>query len=148
MPEIAPMGNPMAISWKVTQVCWIKSPSRKPAISDERIRLGLLIKKGSIHRPDAISQSSKKPPMIAKRTTVTPKPRMESKPPVCATAASDAVAACESFLAYILSHRTSVVNARRCSARGGRYSTSGHRLRQNLPAGESQRCCAAWPWRL
>ena len=23
----------MAISWNVTQVCWIKSPSRKPVIS-------------------------------------------------------------------------------------------------------------------
>jgi hypothetical protein len=48
------------------------------------------------NRPDAISQSSKKPPMMAKRTIVTPRPRMESMPPGCATAASDAVATRES----------------------------------------------------
>ena len=35
----------MAISWNVTQVCWIKSPEVKPVTKDERIRLGLLIKK-------------------------------------------------------------------------------------------------------
>src|SRR4029077_20848148 len=92
MPEIAPTGNPMAISWNVTQVCWIKSPEVKPVTKDERIRLGLLIKKGSIHRPDAISQRSKNPPMITKRMIVTPKPCIESTPPLCTTVASDAVA--------------------------------------------------------
>ena len=51
----------MAISWKVTQVCWSKSPSVKPAISDEKIRVGLLIRNGSIHGPEAICQSSRKP---------------------------------------------------------------------------------------
>ncbi len=78
MPAIAPMGNPMAISWKVTQVCWSKSPAVKPAISDEKIRLGLLIRKGSIHGPEAICQSSKKPTTIAMRSSVTATPRMDS----------------------------------------------------------------------
>jgi hypothetical protein len=80
MPEIAPTGNPMAISSKVTQVCWIKSPSRKPLNSEVKMRLGLLIKKGSIHRPEAISHRKKKPPMMATRMTVTlivPSDKME-----------------------------------------------------------------------
>src|SRR5262245_54168572 len=91
MPEIAPAGKPMAISWKVTQVCWIRSPEVKPVNKDERIRLGLLIKKGSIHRPDAISQRSKKPPMITKRRIVTLKPRTEIPRPLWTTGASDAL---------------------------------------------------------
>ena len=67
----------MAISVKVTHVWWSKSPSRKPVMSDARIRLGLLIKNDSIHRPEAICQSSKKPPMMAMRMSVTRKPCME-----------------------------------------------------------------------
>src|SRR5262249_12296035 len=81
----------MAISWNVTQVCWIRSPEVKPVNKDERIRLGLLIKKGSIHRPGAISQRSKQPPMITKLRIVTPDARMERPPPLWTTGASDAV---------------------------------------------------------
>ena len=84
----------------MTQVCWIKSPEVKPVTKDERIRLGLLIRKGSIHRPDAISQSSKKTPDDNKRMIVTPKPCMESTPPSCTTAASDAVPTREFFHLY------------------------------------------------
>src|SRR5215475_1448356 len=144
MPEIAPAGKPMAISWNVTPVCWIKSPEVKPLNKDERIRLGLLIKKGSIQRPDAISQRSKKPPMITKRMIVTPKPRTERPPPLWTTGASDAVPAREVSLLILLD--IEIVSACQCSVHGERYSTAGRRLRRILLAGEFQRCCAAVSW--
>ena len=89
MPAIAPMGNPMAISTKVTQVCWSKSPDWNPVIRDEKIRLGLLIRNGSIHLPEANSQSEKKPPTIAIRTPTTLTPRLDNaEPKACGDAPS------------------------------------------------------------
>src|SRR5262249_51395217 len=79
----------MAISWKGTQGWWNRAASRKAAIRDERMRLGLLIKKGSIHRPEAISQSNKKPPIITKRASVILKPPMGRTPPACTTVPRD-----------------------------------------------------------
>src|SRR5262245_42034866 len=142
MPEIAPAGKPIAISWNVTQVCWIRSPEVKPVNKDERIRLGLLIRKGSIQRPDAISQRSKKPPMIATRITVTPKPRMERPLPRWTIGVSDAVPPREVFSLMSLDIEI-LVSACQCSVRGEKYSTAGRRLRRILLAGEFQRCCAA-----
>ena len=78
MPEIAPIGKPMAISINVTHVCCSRSPSVKPVNIDEKIRLGLLIRKGSIQRPDAISHREKKPTTMAVRSSVTVTPRIVS----------------------------------------------------------------------
>ena len=69
----------MAISWKVTQVCWSKSPSRKPLISDEKMRLGLLIRNGSIQRPEAISQSREKAADDGDADGVTVTPRIRQR---------------------------------------------------------------------
>jgi hypothetical protein len=85
MPMIAPSGKPMPISVNVTQVCWSKSPVRKPAMVAVNIRLGLLIKKGSIQRPEAICQSSKNPPTMPKRISVMRRPR-ELTPSPCSGA--------------------------------------------------------------
>ncbi|HBA39135.1 MAG TPA: hypothetical protein DCZ05_05165 [Deltaproteobacteria bacterium] len=51
------------------------------------MRLGLLIRKGSIHLPEAISHDSKKPPITTVRRRVTHKLRFQKKPLAAETAA-------------------------------------------------------------
>src|SRR5215510_979491 len=84
MPENAPSGNPMAISLKVTHVCWSKSPDWKLLIIEEMIRLGLLIRKGSIHRPEAISHSKRNAATMNARRMATHKLRFPKTPPAVA----------------------------------------------------------------
>src|SRR5262249_20751761 len=104
MPEIAPAGKPIAISWNVTQVCWIRSPEVKPVNKDERIRLGLLIKKGSIQRPDAISQRSKKPPDDTNTDYRNSEPANGKTTPALDHGAIECWASAGGFFAHILRH--------------------------------------------
>src|SRR5688572_14216108 len=144
MPAIAPTGNPMAISTKVTQVCWSKSPDWKPVTSDEKMRLGLLIRKGSTHLPEAISQRRKNPPMIANRAPMTPTPRLDStEPEASGGAPTDVAGRGRSWSAFSAIAVSS--SALRGLARGERYSTSDYRLRQNLLGDEFQKYCAVAP---
>src|ERR1051326_8015409 len=80
IPRITPAGKPIAISWSVTQQCWMSSPELKPAIIDFRMRLGLLMRKASIQRCEAISQRRKNPPTKAMRTSAIQIRRLEMKP--------------------------------------------------------------------
>jgi hypothetical protein len=64
----------------------------KPVIKEEKIRLGLLMRNGSIHRPEANSQASKNPTMIAVRISVTVNPRMDNDALVGAAAVASGAA--------------------------------------------------------
>src|ERR1051325_4404403 len=58
----------------------MSSPELKPAIIDFRMRLGLLMRKASIQRCEAISQRRKNPPTKAMRTSAIQIRRLEMKP--------------------------------------------------------------------
>ena len=64
IPKIAPKGNPMPISVKVTQVCPIRVPDSRLDRKAEKIRLGLLISRIWIHRPATNSHRARNSPTI------------------------------------------------------------------------------------
>src|SRR4051812_31442290 len=103
-------------------------------MSEVKIRLGLLMRNGSIHLPDASSHARNKPRMIAVRMSVTVTVRPEKADFDLAVVASGGAISERSLPISSLMMVARLPD--RCLARGERCSRAGHRHRQSPPVDE------------